>query len=168
MIGVMIYAFNLTDGRGMGVPYVASLPSSTAATQAPTPTSTRRLGTPTAIPTATPREVQPMHGLQPDPTRGETATPPHPTATPYPPDAAAWICQPQYLWPCEVALGVAWCESRHDPTEWNPSGATGLFQIMLPLWSDLMHGRDPYDPYVNTQGAYELWLEQGWAPWDCW
>lgn len=76
------------------------------------------------------------------------------------------ICS--YPWPCEQALAVAWCESRYDPAAYNPSGASGLFQI-IPYWHSwrLGPGESLFDPAVNVRVAYELYAEQGWRPWVC-
>jgi len=126
-----------------------------------------------------PAEGQDVYGVvgrtpTPTPTSSPTAspTPVYPTLSPVPPvdsGVSSWVCQPQYRWPCNEALSIVRCESGGDPTAYNPSGATGLFQMMMPLWTGLMHGGDPYDPYVNTQAAYELWLQSGgsWYHWAC-
>ena len=49
----------------------------------------------------------------------------------------------------------------------NASGATGLFQVMLPLWAEMFDG-DPYDPYVNARAAYRIYsITNNWSAWDC-
>ena len=164
----MIYAFNPTYSGGYDLhSWSSSVQDSsthvTVRTEAPTPR-------PTTVPTVQPRPsstptLSPVPTVRPEPTRGATPTPPNPTATPHPPDAATWICQPQYGWPCTTALGVAWCESRHMTTAYNTAGYYGLFQMDYYMHIELFHGGDPFDPYVNTQAAYELWSEQGWTPW---
>src|SRR5262245_822401 len=58
---------------------------------------------------------------------------------------------------------VMWCESKCTPGAHNPSGASGLMQIM-PMW---WHGRDPYDPAVNLTMAKEIFDIQGWRAWSC-
>jgi Transglycosylase SLT domain len=65
---------------------------------------------------------------------------------------------------------VAGRESHWDPGAQNASGASGLFQIMLPLHDDLFSalGVSPAawnDPYWNAQAARELWNSSGIAPW---
>lgn len=79
---------------------------------------------------------------------------------------AEWTCW--LPWPCEQAIAVAYCESN-DPGAYNPSGATGLFQIVLPLHAGLFPlGADPFDPYINAQAAYNLWAVTGtWKHWSC-
>ncbi len=156
VIGVMIYAFNPTNSGGYVVPSWDYSPTAAVRYVPPTPRPT---------PYFFPQTVSPMPTVRPEPSRGATPTPPNPTATPYTSDAATWVCQPKYGWPCTTALGVAWCESRHVTTAYNTAGYYGLFQMDYYLHIGLFHGGDPFDPYVNTQAAYELWLEQGWAPW---
>ena len=53
---------------------------------------------------------------------------------------------------------VMFCESRCDPDAHNPSGATGLMQVM-PMHA---HGRDLYDPATNLAVALEVRRAQGW------
>ena len=65
---------------------------------------------------------------------------------------------------------VAGRESHWDPGAQNSSGASGLFQLMLPLHDDLFYalGVSPdswSDPYWNAQAARELWNSAGITPW---
>ena len=65
---------------------------------------------------------------------------------------------------------VAGRESHWDPGAQNSSGASGLFQLMLPMHDDLFSalGVSPdvwSDPYWNAQAARELWDSSGVAPW---
>jgi soluble lytic murein transglycosylase-like protein len=87
--------------------------------------------------------------------------------------APAWAHCPQW-WDTARAAGwaddqlptvdrVMWCESRCHPHAHNPSGATGLMQIMPGWW----HGRDPYDPATNLTIAVEVHDRQGWRAWSC-
>lgn len=62
-----------------------------------------------------------------------------------------------------TVLRVMRCESGCDPHAHNPSGASGLMQIM-PMW---WHGRDPYDPATNMEMAREVHDAQGWRAWSC-
>ena len=73
-------------------------------------------------------------------------------------------------WAVICMTEVAGRESHWDPGAQNPSGASGLFQIMLPLHDDLFWalGVSPAawsDPYWNAQAARELWNAAGIAPW---
>lgn len=61
------------------------------------------------------------------------------------------------------------CESRGNPSAVSWTGTSfGLFQL-----NSIHAGRCPGfwenwdDPAWNTACAYSLWVEQGWAPWDC-
>lgn len=77
------------------------------------------------------------------------------------------ICS--YPWPCDQALRVAECESgmRADAVN-SYSGAAGVFQV-VPYWHSwrLQPGETFMDAAVNVRVAYDLWSEQGWAPWSC-
>jgi len=78
------------------------------------------------------------------------------------------ICS--YPWDCATATAVACSESGLDPLESNPSGAKGLFQLMpVHAWRFTARGwnywTDWDDPVKNAAIAYEIWIEQGWAPW---
>jgi soluble lytic murein transglycosylase-like protein len=65
------------------------------------------------------------------------------------------------------------CESGGDPSASNPSGASGLFQVM-PSWADeyaavtgvpYYDGR--FDPGANIRFAAWLQAEGGWGHWVC-
>ncbi len=71
------------------------------------------------------------------------------------------------------ALQVAQCESGLNPDAANPSGATGLFQIMPATWNGTS-----FQPYtwakatnagLNTQVAFSLFSKDGyqWRQWGC-
>lgn len=67
-------------------------------------------------------------------------------------------------------LAIADRESSDNPAARNSSGASGLFQIMLPLHDDMFYaaGYSPSqwaDPYANTRAAGQLVLSSGLAPW---
>jgi hypothetical protein len=79
----------------------------------------------------------------------------------------------------ELALHVAFCESRWNPSATNPtSGAAGLFQQIPGFWADRSSsagwtGADIYDPHANA--AVSAWLVYeggGWVHWTaseaCW
>jgi hypothetical protein len=120
-----------------------------------------------------------IHGLAADgspepatPTPG-TPEPPvvvEPVGTPIP------ICE----WEC-VLRSVGWdewdipeagrkiqCESGFNPYAYNPSGASGWFQVMMPLHAyRLRPGEDIFDVYVNSRVALEIFRERGWEAWVC-
>lgn len=78
------------------------------------------------------------------------------------------------VWPeSEWAWGerIMWRESNHQPTAYNRSGASGCWQVMLPLHSRRFTavGCSPSqwsDPLCNNKAAYHLFLEAGRSPWN--
>ena len=72
------------------------------------------------------------------------------------------------------AIAVARCESNLNPRAYNPSGASGLFQVM-PLWAEdyarvtgqpYYDGR--YDAHANATFAAWLYGQSGtWRHWSC-
>lgn len=75
---------------------------------------------------------------------------------------------PPHLW--GWAETVMWRESRHIPTARNPSGASGCFQMMLPLHSRRFTavGCSPgqwADPWCNAAAAWTLYRDAGRSPW---
>jgi Transglycosylase SLT domain len=66
---------------------------------------------------------------------------------------------------------IAWRESHWDPGARNSSGASGLFQILLPMHNDLFWalGVNPDDawgvPRYNALAARELYNSSGISPW---
>lgn len=66
------------------------------------------------------------------------------------------------------ATGIAWRESRCTSVQ-NSEGASGLFQLMLPLHSQLFIdtcGSVAWaDPDCNIRTAYALYQRAGTAPW---
>lgn len=76
-------------------------------------------------------------------------------------EAVSLICS--YDWDCETALAVAWRESNWQPHAYNAGcSCAGLFQIHR------VHGHSLstlFDPEMNTEIAYQLWLKEGWRPW---
>jgi soluble lytic murein transglycosylase-like protein len=68
----------------------------------------------------------------------------------------------------DTALAVMACESGGDPNAYNPSGASGLMQV-LASWADNF-GVLPdqlFDPETNIWIASELWADGGWTHWAC-
>ncbi len=71
----------------------------------------------------------------------------------------------------DTALKVAKCESSLNPKAVNKtSSARGLFQIMQ-SWHKIDQ-KWLLNEDINIAVAYQLWLEQGWTPWEasrhCW
>ena len=71
------------------------------------------------------------------------------------------------------AVRVADCESELDPHAHNPSGASGVFQVM-PEWAAeyaAVTGHPYYDdrfnPNANAAFAAWLQLQEGWSQWVC-
>lgn len=89
------------------------------------------------------------------------------------PSLEATICA--YGWNCETALRIAQCESELLPRAISWTGDSyGLFQIHRETWEAWLNRRG-FDfesswwvAERNIAMAYEVWLEQGWAEWDCW
>lgn len=73
-------------------------------------------------------------------------------------------------WPCQQALAVSWCESRHDPRALSPSGHRGLMQIS-PIHAGMVGGNLDalFDPVTNVRVGYQLYAARGnsWGAWSC-
>jgi hypothetical protein len=77
------------------------------------------------------------------------------------------------VWPqSEWAWGerIMWRESNHTPSARNRSGASGCWQMMLPLHNRRFAavGCSPAewaDPLCNNKAAYNLFVEAGRSPW---
>ena len=68
------------------------------------------------------------------------------------------------------AINVATCESGLNPNAYNPSGASGLFQIMPDTWaSTLEAGQSPFNAAANIAAAHEIFVRDGfsWSAWTC-
>lgn len=64
-------------------------------------------------------------------------------------------------------MAVMWCESKGDPRAYNANNY-GLMQINS-IHQRRVNGdlQSLYDPEVNIRVAFQIWTEQGWAPWGC-
>lgn len=76
-------------------------------------------------------------------------------------------------WPAsqgDKAVAVAMRESGCTNTARNPSGASGLFQLMLPMHAQIFEAvgcsADQWaDASCNVRAAFALWQGSGWGPW---
>lgn len=66
-----------------------------------------------------------------------------------------------------IEHALMWRESRCDPTARNPSGASGLLQVM-PMWADDCGGTpaDLLEPQFNVSCARHVFEVQGWEAWS--
>lgn len=64
----------------------------------------------------------------------------------------------------ELALCVIRWESGGNPDAYNPSSASGLFQVKQ-FWFDA-YGGDPFDPANNVRVAALVRSSQGWSAWQ--
>lgn len=73
-----------------------------------------------------------------------------------------------YFDPCVRPLGIAWCESLHNPRAYNGADH-GLFQINKYFWGDVFADRWPmrFDPEQSTRFAFHI-VENTKAKWDLW
>lgn len=70
----------------------------------------------------------------------------------------------------EWAISIAYRESRCIPTARNASGASGLFQMMMPMHSGIFLAvcghTDWTDPECNIKAAWSLYQGSGRSPWN--
>ena len=76
--------------------------------------------------------------------------------------AAGWSAS---QWP--TLDRIMYRESRCQPGAYNPSGASGLLQIM-PMWADDCGGSssDLFDPGFNLRCGRYVYRVQGWSAWS--
>ena len=100
----------------------------------------RRVGTRPAVPAAAPADIEAIIRAA----------------------AARWGADPTQL------LRVAWCESRYNPSAYNASGASGLFQFMPRTWAANSvragyGGASVFDPVASANvAAYMFRTGQAW------
>ena len=75
-----------------------------------------------------------------------------------------WECAGGPSWAASSAVTITWCESGHNTSAYNPSGATGLFQIL----GSVVPG-NLYDAHINALNAVSKFKASGdsWAQWVC-
>ena len=69
-----------------------------------------------------------------------------------------------------AAINVATCESGLNPGAYNPSGASGVFQIMPGTWAGTSGaGQSPFNAYANIVAAHQIFVRDGysWREWTC-
>jgi LysM repeat protein len=77
--------------------------------------------------------------------------------------AMVWNCAGGSSSQDSNAIAITACESGHNTHAYNPSGATGLFQILGSVVSG-----DLYDAHVNALNAVAKYnAAGGWSPWVC-
>lgn len=65
-----------------------------------------------------------------------------------------------------LMAAIALAESGGSTTARNPSGATGLWQILVPVHGDLIRKYgDPTDPNANAKEAVSIYKSQGLSAW---
>ena len=80
--------------------------------------------------------------------------------------AARWGADPTQL------LRVAWCESRYNPSAYNASGASGLFQFMPRTWAANsvragFGGASVWDPVASANTAAYMFSIGQAGQWSC-
>jgi len=69
-----------------------------------------------------------------------------------------------------AAINVARCESGLNPSAFNPSGASGLFQIMPGTFAGTSEaGQSIFNAQANALAAHEIFVRDGysWREWTC-
>jgi hypothetical protein len=104
----------------------------------------RRVGTRPAVPVAAPADIEAIIRAA----------------------AAKWGADPAQL------LRVAWCESRYNPSAYNASGASGLFQFMPRTWAANSvragyGGASVWDPVASANTAAYMFSIGQAGQWTC-
>lgn len=126
------------------------------------------------------QQASPAPAPTPAVTTPQPATPPPPADTPPPspsppppsgtgqlaPDqvGAYWLAAGGPAWAEQASESVAMCESGDNTNAYNPSGASGLWQIL----GQVVPG-NIFDPSVNAANAVSKFEASGdsWAQWTC-
>ena len=79
-----------------------------------------------------------------------------------------WVSVGGPSWAEGAAATVAECESGGNPNAYNPSGASGLWQI-LGAPQNWTGSTDWFNPTVNAEAAVAKFTQSGdtWAQWSC-
>jgi len=112
----------------------------------------------------------PTPSPEPSPTPTDVYRVPEPAGDTYA-LLAPIVCRAVFVWDCDDALAVGWCEmgSRWNPQALGRAGERGVFQLH-PIhawrWADYWEGS--MIPSRNAEMAHDLFLEFGWSPtWSC-
>jgi hypothetical protein len=65
-------------------------------------------------------------------------------------------------WAAPSMATIAECESGGNPRAYNPSGASGVFQVL----GSVVPG-NLFDPYINALNAVAKFRASGFSPWVC-
>lgn len=71
-----------------------------------------------------------------------------------------------YDWEDDIALDVFFCESSYNPLAVGGLLERGIAQIH-PVHIGQIDWENAFNPKVNLDYAYALWLQRGWQPWSC-
>lgn len=122
----------------------------------------------TAAPASSSRPPRGSTGQAPAPSGGSSGSPQSSGCS----DPAGQLTQSQIgmLWLCaggpasaeSAAEAVSHCESGWNTHAYNPSGASGLWQILGQVVSGWI-----FDAHVNALNAVAKYRAGGWAPWVC-
>src|SRR2546428_12109658 len=112
----------------------------------------------------------------PPPAPGFAAAGPRPRPPPRPPaeiDSVIRDAAARYGADAEQLLRVAWCESRYDPSAYNPTHAdSGLFQFIPTTWAANSVragyvGASPFDPVAAANVAAWMFSRGSASLWTC-
>lgn len=131
-----------------------------ATTAAPTTTTTSSTTTVPVVRKSRSTETNPQVSL------------PSPEQVNYAPESIEAMIAQAFPENPQLWIAIARCESGLRSNAYNPSGASGIFQMMMPMHAKLVNG-DPFDPATNIRAARSLSRNgTSTGPWDasrhCW